>query len=113
MLPKKKSKPLFRAAVERLKKFDELLKEFPKDLAHPIDASYLRKVVRRARQNSSKRRKVAMEKKPTIPTDEPKKKKRKKSHHDSNAPDSKITLNVPVRGQIFPPISFNKADFAR
>lgn len=64
-LPKKKGKKQFKAAVERLKKFDSLLKEFPTDLAHPVDASYLRKIVRRARQNSSKRRKLALEKNST------------------------------------------------
>jgi len=43
---------------ERLKKFEKLLSFFPKDLLEPIDAAYLRKVVRRSRQNRSKRLKT-------------------------------------------------------
>ena len=64
-LLKKKGKKQFKAAVERLKKLDSLLKEFPADLAHPVDASNLRKIVAGARQNSSKRCKLALEKNST------------------------------------------------
>ena len=45
---------------QRMKKFDKLLSIFPTDLLEPIDASYLRKVVRRSRQNRSKRIKNQM-----------------------------------------------------
>mmetsp|Transcript_20513 Transcript_20513/g.30831 ORF Transcript_20513/g.30831 Transcript_20513/m.30831 type:complete len:504 (+) Transcript_20513:113-1624(+) len=44
---------------KRMNKFDELLPVFPKDLITPIDGTYLRKVVRRARQNKHKRIKTA------------------------------------------------------
>ena len=40
---------------EKRKKFDKLVKEFPKDLKTPVDLNYLKKVLRRARQNRSKR----------------------------------------------------------
>jgi hypothetical protein len=42
----------------RMNKFDKLIPLFPKDLLTPVDATYLRKVVRRARQNKHKRTKV-------------------------------------------------------
>ena len=45
---------------QRLKKFDKLLLIFPTDLVEHIDASYLRKIVRRSRQNRSKRIKNSM-----------------------------------------------------
>jgi len=40
---------------ERMNKFEKLLSIFPSDLVTPIDAAYLRKIVRRARQNKHKR----------------------------------------------------------
>ena len=42
---KKKEKDLFKIGVERLKKYDSMIKVFPKNLATPIDPSFLRKVV--------------------------------------------------------------------
>mmetsp|Transcript_43589 Transcript_43589/g.74420 ORF Transcript_43589/g.74420 Transcript_43589/m.74420 type:complete len:239 (+) Transcript_43589:933-1649(+) len=55
-LPAKKRKQ-FKTNAEKLKKFDEMIKEFPKNLATPIDVSYLRKVVRQERSNKSRREK--------------------------------------------------------
>mmetsp|Transcript_11560 Transcript_11560/g.21859 ORF Transcript_11560/g.21859 Transcript_11560/m.21859 type:complete len:238 (+) Transcript_11560:817-1530(+) len=49
-----KRKP-FKANVEKLKKFDGLVNEFPKNLATPVDISYLRKIVRQERSNKSRR----------------------------------------------------------
>jgi len=49
-----KRKP-FKANVEKLKKFDDLVNEFPKNLATPVDISYLRKIVRQERSNKSRR----------------------------------------------------------
>jgi hypothetical protein len=49
----------FQLHHERMNKFDQLLPFFPKDLITPIDGTYLRKVVRRARQNKHKRSKTA------------------------------------------------------
>jgi len=49
----------FQLHRERMNKFDTLLPFFPKDLITPVDPGYLRKVVRRARQNKHKRSKTA------------------------------------------------------
>ena len=49
----------FSPHVEKRKKFDKLVVEFPKDLKTPIDRIYLQKILRRARQNKHKRDKTA------------------------------------------------------
>lgn len=49
----------FQLHHERMNKFDRLIKVFPDDLVTPVDGTYLRKVVRRARQNKHKRSKTA------------------------------------------------------
>ena len=42
---KNNEKDVYKIGVERLKKFDSMIKVFPKKLATPIDPSFLRKVV--------------------------------------------------------------------
>ena len=49
----------FNLHQERMNKFEDVLPLFPKDLVTPIDGGYLRKVVRRTRQNKHKRKKTA------------------------------------------------------
>jgi len=85
---------------ERLKKFDHLIQELPSDLATPIDAAFLRKVVRRARQNSSKRRKML----------EIQSMERKK---DIDGPSETLELRLPHMGMRFETVIFNKNHFAR
>merc|ERR1719401_1589790 len=53
-LPKDKRKH-FKPNTEKLKKFDAMLLEFPKNLAVPMEVSYLRKIVRQERSNKSRR----------------------------------------------------------
>ncbi|CAB9517626.1 expressed unknown protein [Seminavis robusta] len=45
--------------LEKRKKYDQVVKEFPKNLMTTIDPEYMKKLVRRARQNKSKRSKTA------------------------------------------------------
>lgn len=49
----------FAVHAEKRKKFELLAKEFPGNLVTAVDATYLKKVVRRARQNRQKRSKTA------------------------------------------------------
>lgn len=49
----------FETFKQKQGKFDKLASLFPKDLFTPIDANYLKQVVRRARQNKYKRSKTA------------------------------------------------------
>mmetsp|Transcript_53342 Transcript_53342/g.113316 ORF Transcript_53342/g.113316 Transcript_53342/m.113316 type:complete len:850 (+) Transcript_53342:82-2631(+) len=55
-LPASKRKP-FKPSTEKLKKFEDMLNEFPKNLATPVEVSHLRKVVRQERSNKSRREK--------------------------------------------------------
>lgn len=45
----------YTAHFEKRKKFDSFLKVFPQDLKTPVDMDYVKKLLRRARQNKSKR----------------------------------------------------------
>lgn len=45
--------------LEKRKKYDQVVAIFPKNLMTPIDSEYMKKLVRRARQNKSKRSKSA------------------------------------------------------
>lgn len=51
--------PDFAVHAEKRQKFEMLAKEFPDNMVTPVDATYLKKVVRRARQNRQKRSKTA------------------------------------------------------
>lgn len=101
--PKKKGGKIehFKAGVERLKKYDEMLEEFPKNLVTPIDAIFIRKLVRRTRQNANKRMK-ALAATWEVP-DAAKKIKVSET----------ITLLVPGKGSTFPSVPFNDVDFER
>jgi len=101
--PKRKGGKIeqFKAGVERLKKYDEMLEEFPKNLLNPIDAIFIRKVVRRTRQNANKRMKAIAA---TGDVSESAKK---------NKVSKMITLAVPGKGLTFPSVSFNEVDFER
>lgn len=55
-LPKPKQKP-FKTHNEKQKKFDDMIKEFPKNLATPIDVQYLKKIVRQEKSNRARREK--------------------------------------------------------
>jgi hypothetical protein len=50
---------------EKQHKFDRVLKEFPTQLVTAVDDNYMKKIVRRARQNRHKRSKTAAAKKTT------------------------------------------------
>lgn len=106
LLPGKKKGPEFKVGTERLKKYDQMLEEFPKNLEIPVDASFLRKVVRRKRQNENKRMKLMEEsvKKVEVVKTETKKKKRE---------PVLLRLNLPCKGQKFPESIFNLQDFVK
>jgi len=112
----------FKAGVERLKKYDEMLDEFPKNLLVPIDAVFIRKLVRRNRQNANKRMKAlavaatmeaatataVMEKASAekLSTDLPPAKKQR-------VESATMSLAVPGKGSVFPSVPFKEADFER
>lgn len=83
--------------VERMKKFDEMITEFPKRLATPIDAVYLRAAVRRVRSNK------ARQEKRKSGSDSPKRRQVTEK--------VEINITVPQKGNDFTVLSFNKQDF--
>jgi hypothetical protein len=92
----------FQLHHERMNKFDKILAVFPKDLVTPIDGTYLRKVVRRARQNKHKRIKTALkfEEDGVTPIPQPSSPASLKPDVESAKPVLKIA--VPGKGQRFP-----------
>lgn len=100
-LPASKRKQ-FKPNTEKLKKFDELITEFPKNLVTPIDVSYLRKIVRQERSNKSRREK-------------------RKDCGGSSVADGKgewtdqplqeTEINIPQKGMDFEDIVFCRRDF--
>lgn len=84
-----------------------MLEEFPKNLEIPVDASFLRKVVRRKRQNENKKLRL-MEESGKKVVESPVKKAEKKKREPVM-----LTLNLPLLGQKFPETVFNVADFIK
>jgi hypothetical protein len=98
----------FKPVTEKLKKFDDMLEEFPKNLATPIDLSYLRKIVRMERSNKQKRENNRQRKE--------KRKSGEGGDADSATAQQKPqpqdgTVHIPRRGTEFPTIVFDKKDF--
>mmetsp|Transcript_21973 Transcript_21973/g.64972 ORF Transcript_21973/g.64972 Transcript_21973/m.64972 type:complete len:740 (-) Transcript_21973:234-2453(-) len=113
----------FKPGKERLKKFDDLVDEFPPDLAIPIDVVELRKVVRRTRQNISKRRKSAAAILGSGGSDgdggagtlggaaAAKRRTYEDRLADIEAPPPMLQLRLPGKGTTFPSIQFDDDDF--
>ena len=92
----------YKPGVERLKKYDEMIKVFPKDLETPIDAAYLRLLVRRKRQNQNKKVKGPGSQSPSkTPTKKP----------AVIASKKLIEITIPSKGQKFPSIVYKLSDF--
>ena len=97
--------PVFK---QRVHKFDALVKEFPKNLVTPVDAEYLKKVMRRARQNKHKRMKtVENQKKQQEQETEPPK---SESESEEETPPSRTVL-LPTMGKEFTSINFDPKHF--
>jgi hypothetical protein len=92
---------------EKQQKFDPLVKEFPKHLLTPVDANYLKKIVRRARQNKHKRIKTAALKQQE--TDSVKHES-SDEEEEEEAPESR-TVMLPTMGSMFATVKFNPKHF--
>ena len=92
----------FQLHHERMNKFDKILAVFPKDLVTPIDGTYLRKVVRRARQNKHKRSKTALkfEEDGVTPIPQPPSPVAVKSDPEPAKP--RLEIGLPGKGKRFP-----------
>ncbi|KAL7538754.1 hypothetical protein ACHAXR_008777 [Thalassiosira sp. AJA248-18] len=96
-LPAAKRKQ-FKLTSEKNKKFDDMIEELPKNLATPIDASYLRKIVRQERSNKTRRE------------------KRKDGISSAGgavgpAKQEETEINIPQKGTEFSSVVFDKQDF--
>jgi len=56
-----KQKKEFKPAIEKQAKFNDMVKEFPKNLSTPIDVAYLKKIVRQEKSKITRREKRAAE----------------------------------------------------
>jgi len=95
-LPENKRKD-YKINTEKMKKFDDMISEFPKKLATPIDAAYLRAAVRRVRSNKSRQEKRKSG------TETPKR--------QTVTEKVEVHITVPQKGTNFALLSFNKQDF--
>lgn len=95
-LPENKRKE-YKINAEKMKKFDDMISEFPKKLATPIDAAYLRAAVRRVKSNK------ARQEKRKSGTETPKR--------QTVTEKVEVNITVPQKGTNFALLSFNKQDF--
>ena len=106
----------FETFKEKQGKFDKLAKLFPKNLVTPIDANYLKQVVRRARQNKYKRSKTAAAKsEKESPKEEPEveNEEEEESEDDEESVVSKKhrVVNIPTKGSTFVRTQISEGDF--
>lgn len=97
-LPENKRKD-YKLTTEKMKKFDEMITEFPKRLATPIDATYLRAAVRRIRSN-----KARQEKRKSLGSEASK-------QRQTVTEKVEVDMAVPQKGSEFALVLFNKQNF--
>jgi len=107
LLPSKKKGSEFKVGTERLKKYDQMLEAFPKNLETPVDAPFLRKIVRRKRQNENKRLRLMEDS--TVKSKGVIAKAEKKEKQEPIL----LTLNLPFKGNQFPNTEFKSSDFVK
>lgn len=100
-LPENKRKD-YKLTTEKMKKFDEMITEFPKRLATPIDATYLRAAVRRVRSN-----KARQEKRKSSGSAASETLKQRQTVTEKVV----VNISVPQKGSEFELVSFNRQDF--
>jgi hypothetical protein len=89
----------FKPTAEKLKKFDDLITEFPNNLATPIDLSYIRLLVRRLRSNKAK----AQKRGPVSPA--------KASPNTVKETVAVVKLDAPRKGVVFNSVVFDRTNF--
>ena len=104
----------FSAFKEKQQKYDRLVKEFPSNLVTPIDADYLKKILRRARQNKHKRSRTAATK--VVKGDENIKPK-EEAASDQDEEEEALTpkgreIHMPTKGMDYQSLHLIEEDFA-
>lgn len=91
-LPPSKRKS-FKATTERLKMFDDMIYEFPRNLITPIDVSFLRKNVRQEKSNRLRRE------------------NRQRMNAAAETKLVVVEMKVPQKGKTFSVVDYNLEDF--
>jgi len=109
----------FALLKEKQAKFDPLVELFPKNLMTPVNVEYMKKIVRRARQNRHKREKTAALKSETSTKDDDddddnseKEDVEEKGKEEEKAPEpQKRVVEIPTMGSVFPTVRWDEANF--
>ena len=107
----------FETFKEKQGKFDKLAKLFPKNLVTPITSTYLKQVVRRARQNKYKRAKTAAKNEKENTNEEPVAEEKveessmKEDIPVEEEPRKHRIVNIPTMGTKYVRKSFSGGDF--
>ena len=103
----------FKPHAEKAKKFDDLVTEFPTNLATPVDASYLRLIVRRIRNNMAKR--VANKNKATVTNSSPTNASQEKAKpivvKEEKKVMASVKLDAPQKGTVFAAVVLDRSNF--
>ena len=105
----------FKPIQEKQSKFDSMLDEFPKNLATPIDVSYLRKIVRMESSNKKRREKRksggAGEAAVARIDDATSTMKQPQPQLQLQHLQQDVVVCIPQKGLNFPTIELNKQDY--
>ena len=91
------------------------MKEFPSNLMTPVDQNYLKKIVRRARQNRLKRIKTAAAKQQQQEAEpaqvqEEAESEQEDEEEEEETPEPRL-FDIPTTGTKYDTLTFNKDDF--
>ena len=103
----------FKPIQEKQTKFDSMLYEFPKNLATPIDVSYLRKIVRMESSNKKRRekRKSGGAGEAAVARIDDATSTMKQPQLQLQHPQQDVVVCIPQKGLNFPTIKYNKQDY--
>lgn len=105
----------FALLKEKQAKYDALIEHFPKNLLTPVTAEYMKKIVRRARQNRHKRKKTAElkpeEKDEEDSGEESEKEEVEEEEEQSSPKPKKRIVEIPTLGSVFPKMKWKESDF--
>ena len=104
----------FKLHAEKAKKFDELVTEFPTNLATPVDVSYIRLIVRRIRNNKAKQ--VANKNKATVTNSSPanvttQEKAKPIAVKEEKKVMASVKLDAPQKGTVFAAVVLDRSQF--
>jgi len=107
--------PSFETWKEKQHKFDKLAKEFPSNLLTPVDPSYLKHIMRRARQNKYKRGKTAassVKSKAEVKEEQHAPEEEDSEEEEEEEEAQGRIVDIPGPGKVFPRLTWKENDFA-